>query len=98
MKQINVRIRLFSIFSELSGKSEVHIIISEGSSVRDALSQLRNEIGSKAFEFILCPETKEIKGSCIILLNQRNIQYLNGLDTSLNNNDLLELIPPLSGG
>jgi sulfur-carrier protein len=96
--QIAVRFKLFSIFSEFSGRSELQINISDGFTIRDALSQLRKEVGSKVFEFILSSDTGELKGCCILFLNQKNIAYLQGLETTLHNGDVLEMIPPLSGG
>lgn len=40
----------------------------------------------------------ELTGRVHILVNGRNIEWLDGLDTPVNSGDLLVLIPPAAGG
>jgi len=94
---IGINIKLYSIFSQFSGKRDIQLILPKNTQVLDALESLRPEIGDVIDNYILTPD-RMLRGSCVIMLNQRNIECFQYLKTQLEDGDLIEIIPPLSGG
>ncbi len=64
--------------------------------VADVLAQLCDRYGS-AMQEVLSSE-KEPERRCRIFLNERGIQFLNGLDTIVEDGDRLTFLFPLGGG
>lgn len=97
MHYVKVSVKLFSVFSQFSGKSLLKLVLPENARILDAVEALRPEIGDVVDNYILTPD-KKLKASCVIMLNQRNIECYQELETMLKDDDWLEIIPPLSGG
>lgn len=81
---MQVRVLFFGVLKEIVGKSTDLIDLPEGASVRDVLARYESQI----------PRLKESLPSLALAVNQ---QY-GGPDTSLNPNDEVALLPPVSGG
>lgn len=67
-----------------------------GTTVRGALDHLTNAyptIGERLFD----PQG-QVKSHINIFLNNEDIRFLNGLDTTLNEGDTVVLLPALAGG
>lgn len=79
-----MRVRLFAAFREASGQNEVAIELPDGSTVSDAMAQLR-----KSF-----PRLEPALGQAMLAVNHEYV----GPDLQLNDGDELGLIPPVSGG
>jgi len=97
MTDLCIKIKLYSIFSQFSNKKETNVLVKPGAKVREAITILQAEIGDVVTNYILTANG-ELRGGCVILLNQRNVDNFQGLETPLNNKDILEIIPLLSGG
>lgn len=71
--------------------------IQENSTISDLLSTLMEKYPGLSDE-IFQDGRRELKDFVNILINGRNISFLDGLDTRLNNGDLVVLFPPSGGG
>lgn len=88
-----VTVQLFAVLREVAGTSRLAV---EASSVQDVLSHLVRTyegLGNR----LLTP-AGELREDVAVLVNGRNVRFLQGLDTSLAAGDTVTLIPPVAGG
>lgn len=89
-----VQVRFLGRVRSLTGTPSQGV---ESATVREALVKLAQEYGSK-LENLLFPEGEVDSGNLalntdvLVLVNGRNINFLQGLDTPLSNNDRLTVI------
>src|SRR5579864_6983256 len=81
---MRVRVLFFGILKELAGKSQDQVEVRDGASVRDVLLHYESQI----------PQLKAALPSVAFAVNQ---QYA-GMETRLNADDEIALLPPVSGG
>lgn len=84
--------------SILGGSHKILLELREGSSLKDLINTLSEKYGKLFKESILQPEKDEIHPYIKILLNGRDVEFLNGLLTKLNDGDEVVIIPPAGGG
>ena len=99
-----VRIRL-EVLAGLSdafgGKGSGHIIFDreteEGSTIGDVIRKLAAE--HQAFgDIIFDTKTDKLSGYVTIVLNNRFLEALKGLDTNIKDGDIIKLFPVIAGG
>ncbi|HIE15218.1 TPA: MoaD family protein [Candidatus Bathyarchaeota archaeon] len=94
---LKVQVKAFARIKDVLG-SEVELEIHEDMTVGDLLNELIKKYGDAFKRQIFNPETGKLQSYVRILLNGRDIDFLNGLETRLNNGDVLALFPPIAGG
>lgn len=72
--------------------------IAEGTTVRQVLAGLRDQIGKSVLDHLVYQDTGKIKSHFHILLNGRDIESLNGLDEEVMDGDNITCVPPVGGG
>ena len=83
-----VRVKFFATLRSIAGRREVEI---KGiKTVGELLEKLYAEFGE---EF-----KNEIEERRMILVNGKNIDHLNGLNTELSEGDVVSIFPPAGGG
>ncbi len=92
---MKVTVRAFAELRE-DLQPESSISLPEGETVRGLLHHL----GQRAVAFLpkILEEDGRLKPYIMILSNGRNIKSLNGLDTSLAEEDVIAIFPPVAGG
>lgn len=95
---IKVKVHAILGLKQIIGQSEVQISIQEGSSLQDLLSlmveRLGTELSSRLFEsdgISLLPYNR-------IMVNGRDLAFLDGIKTVLHDQDEIHIIPPVAGG
>jgi len=88
-----IAVRFFAELRRIAGVSEAAV---DAATVRDALDQLAEQLGGEIRTKLL-PDG-ELTRELAILLNGRNIRFLEGLDTPLNRGDRLPIVPMVGGG
>lgn len=85
------------IFREKIGKSEIKI---HGEDVREVLQKFLSMFRGELRELRAIGEDDPLKlhPSIIVLLNGRNIRFLEGESTKVSQEDILMIIPPVAGG
>jgi MoaD family protein len=91
---MRVTIKLFAGLAETGGKREFAIEVGENASVADALSAIHaahEEVGVHL-------STSLEAGYVNILLDGRNVRFLDGMETKLRPDCVLAFLPPVGGG
>jgi len=81
------KVKFFATLREITGKREE---IVEGNNVKEVLNALYKEYGE---EF-----KKELKERSMILVNGKNIEHLEGMETKVSKGDTISIFPPAGGG
>jgi molybdopterin synthase sulfur carrier subunit len=90
------KLKIFSILRDAVGIKELMIPVENGQTVREMIEVIGSVnliLHQKIIE-----ENGELTGLVHILVNGRNIMWLQGLDTILTEDDDIILLPPTAGG
>lgn len=88
-----VNVKYFATFRNITGKKQETI---QAYNLKQLINKIRKkhpEIKNKVLK-----ENKEIREGVMVMINGRNVNYLNGLKTELNKNDRISIFPPVAGG
>jgi len=81
-----VKVKVFATLRSIVGKNELEL---QASTVGELLEKLYSEY----------PEMKkELEKGAIILVNGKNIEHLEKLNTKLKDDDVVSIFPPVGGG
>ena len=92
---VKVDLNLLNIFVLRVKKNKITY---EGDNVSDIISQFLKEYKDLLDDSILSKNKKKLNSQMIILLNGRNISYMQNYKTKLNEGDQLYISFPISGG
>lgn len=92
-----LQIQFFSLLRLLLKQESLDIPWFEGDDVQSVLSRVQEQVDAP-FLHKLLDEQGSLHAGTIILVNRRNILHLNGLQTSLEDGDILACFPPGAGG
>jgi MoaD family protein len=97
---LQVSIRFFTSLREIVGKKEENLKFSQGEivTVDTVLKMLRQRYGKRFVEYVYDRKTGEVKGFLQFLVNGKSAATLNGLQTELEDGDVLAILPPVGGG
>ncbi|MCD6420878.1 MAG: MoaD/ThiS family protein [Thaumarchaeota archaeon] len=88
---MRVTVKAFATLREaFGGRGVLHLDLPDGSTIRDLLKALRS--------YGPVDELIEERSNVKILVNGREITYLDGLETRLKDGDAVAFIPPVAGG
>ena len=90
-----VNLNLLNIFYLLTKEKALEY---EGNTVKDVISQFLKDYGDKLDHQIVSKNKKKLDSQILILVNGRNIKYLNGYKTKLQDGWNIHLSVPLAGG
>ncbi|UNC91552.1 MoaD/ThiS family protein [Candidatus Contubernalis alkaliaceticus] len=81
-------------------RGEIELTLPPGSTLYDLLAALTEKLGQKFHQRVIKDDGTPIsvREDVRLLLNGRDIAFLKGLATVLNEKDKISLIPPLAGG
>jgi len=89
-----VKVLLPTVLARLSGRPELTV---EASTVIEALRELAKLYGDELRSRLFEGEGK-VNRRLNIYVNGRNVRFLEGLNTRLNDGDTVSIIPAVSGG
>ena len=92
---MKVHVKAFATFREVMD-SQFDMDFPKGSTIRTLLAELTGRYGGLGELMFSTPDT--LRDFVNILKNGRNIHFLCGLDTALNDGDVIALFPPVAGG
>ncbi len=91
-----MQVRLFAALRQTAGKAEVEVPDGEGNIVRTVLARLVDihpDLEPEIFN-----SDGELQSHMHIMVNGRDIRFLDGLDTPVQANDQVWIFPPVGGG
>lgn len=89
-------VKFLATLYDITGVLKTEIEVDDGISVRQLIEVLSNKFEKLRGE--LLDEKGELKPMYNILVNGRSIDWLQGLDTRLQDGDEVVFIPPAAGG
>ncbi|MEM2911669.1 MAG: MoaD family protein [Candidatus Bathyarchaeia archaeon] len=89
-----ITVNLYGVIARIAGERKTVI---EANTLREALKILSERYGKEFSERIYEAEDK-VKRFLNIYINGKDIRFLNGLETVLNENDEVSIIPAVGGG
>jgi molybdopterin synthase sulfur carrier subunit len=95
---ITVKIYTILTLKQILGQREFEVSVQEGSTVRNLLSWMTERWGDKLSPHLFQPESDRVLSHIRLLVNGRDIQFLNGVDTVLHDGDEFSILPILTGG
>jgi molybdopterin synthase sulfur carrier subunit len=97
---LQVSVRFFTSLREIVGKREETLTFPEDEKVTvdTVLKALAQRHGKRFVEYVYNPKTGEVTGFLQFLVNGKSATTLNGLQTELEDGDVLAILPPVGGG
>jgi molybdopterin synthase sulfur carrier subunit len=92
---MKVHVKAFATFREVMD-NQIDMEFTEGATLRALLTDLTRRYGGLSELMFATPDT--LRDFVNILKNGRNVHFLSGLDTPLDNGDVIALFPPVAGG
>jgi len=94
---VKVKVRLLGVFRGFSGKSQMSLRL-EKATVRNVVQTLAKSLSKEARGLLVDVELNDPRPNALILLNGKEINVLNGLETEVKEGDEVTLIPISHGG
>jgi MoaD family protein len=95
---ICVRIRTSLDFKKIFGQGRFEVPTCEGITLREFLDQLIQTWGEALASRLFQPDGRTVLPHIMLMVNGQNINFLNKLDTVLNDDDEVLILPPVAGG
>jgi molybdopterin synthase sulfur carrier subunit len=91
-----MRIRTYATLRDLLGVSAINLALSGPADIRAVLDRLAEDF--PALRGKLWDSEGHWSGFVTVLLNGRSVEYLQGLETPVQEDDHISLFPPVGGG
>ncbi len=93
---VSVTVRFYATLKEKTGQFEVKV--SSPKTLRELLLKLGEIYGKELLEALYDTEKDVLRRGVIIFINGLEPYYKEGLDTELNDGDVVAIFPPAGGG
>ena len=94
---MKVEVKFFTSLREITGKKVDEIQLQNTITVDELLTLLSEKYGKNFREYIY-NKKGDVQGFLSVLVNGKNINIMQGFDTKLQENDVVAILPPVSGG
>jgi len=91
-----MRVKIFAMLRQLVGAKEIEVGLEGDDTVGSVLARLMADypvLGERIFD-----DDGHLQPIINVFVNGRSINFLDGLDTSLNESDVMAIFPPVAGG
>lgn len=95
---IKIRVRLLGIFQHLSGKKLLNLELTEPVTVRNVVDNLISMFSSEFKNILINSELNDPRPYSLIIVQGKEINVLDGLDTKIKNNEEVVFVPMVHGG
>jgi len=91
-----MKVKFFATYRNITNRKETDIPAPPD--IRALLAWLGETYGEAIRKELLTPDGENIGSNAIILVNGRNIQFLEGIDTTLSESVTISIFPVVAGG
>ena len=97
---MQVSVRFFTSLREIVGKKEETLTFPAGEivTVNTVLKTLVQRYGKRFVEYVYEGNTQDVRGFLQFLVNGKSAITMNGLETELEDGNVLAILPPVGGG
>jgi len=95
---INVKVRIFATFRDIVGIKETALQFPSNVTVRSLVQTLSNKYSQGKLEREVFDKSGNVQKYVKILVNGRDIDFLDGPSTQLKDGDIVAMFPPVGGG
>lgn len=97
---MQVSVRFFTSLREVTNKKEETLKFPEGEkvTVEVVLKTLTQRYGNPFVEYVYDRKTGAVRSFLQFLINGKSTSTMNGLETELEDGDVLAILPPVGGG
>jgi molybdopterin converting factor small subunit len=95
---ICVKIRTSLDFKKIFGQGRFEVSSPKGVTLKGFLDQLVDTWGDELASCLFEPDGQNILPHIMLMINGQNINFLNKLDTVLQDQDEVLILPPVAGG
>ncbi len=91
-----MKVKLFTTLRQLVGAKEIEVGLSGGDTVASVLARLAADypaLGEHIFD-----DEGNLEAYINVFVSGRSMRFLDGLNTSLSESDVLAIFPPVAGG
>ena len=93
-----VNVKFVGALRHIAGQSKIAVACAEDFSIKDLIQKIIIDMPAMKASIINQQTDGSVKNSALILINEREISVLNGIDTLLVNGDEVVFIPVVHGG
>ena len=93
-----VQVNFFGVYQRIAGKKKVQLKLKKHSTIKSALVELAKNVSKELEQVLMETQNDESRPKALILVNGKEISVLQGLETKINQDEELTLIPMVHGG
>ena len=95
-----MKVKVHSILGikKIIGQGDLEVAITQGSTLESLLSEMVQTYGEVLSSYLYGPSGNDLLPHIRLMVNGRDIEFLDGLNTELHNGDEILILPPVSGG
>ncbi len=94
---MKVQVKFFTTLREVTGKKEEEVESSGTITIKELLTRLSKKYGTEFTDYIY-DKKGDVRTYIQILINGRDIDVFQGLETKLKEGDAVAIFPPVGGG
>lgn len=95
---MKVSIRLLGHLSTVAKEEHVVFNVGNGATVVELIKRLTEGLGEEFKREVVGPTSMDPRTNCLIMVNDREIGALDGLQTELRKGDVVSIVPVSHGG
>ena len=96
--EIHIKIRTILKLKKIIGKGAVEFSVEEGTILEAALDKMVERFGKELESSLFSSQDRSLLQHIRLMVNGRDIAFLNGLQTVLREGDEILILPPVAGG
>jgi molybdopterin synthase sulfur carrier subunit len=97
-ESITVKVQTILYLKKIVGAPEIEISVPKGCTLQGFLEEMVNTRGDELASHLFKPNSTEILPHLRLMVNGRDIVFLDGMKTELHDGDEVLILPPVSGG